>query len=241
MLFPTIASLTLTSALALTGDPNAAVRPIRVVYQGPEAGRNLNSWTFERIRAEGKWVERSEEGRNWEGVTFLSLLERSFEELTPEERSLTDWLVVTTYDGKRVSFPRFLTNRYQVLVGRAKDRPADGWHLVLPVEAQPKIRQEFLPLSALRGVSIQQITFTRLEAVVAQDLFLRDRSNPLALRGEKRFLQTCVACHQGQSQYQGANTLLREIPKSHPKLENWTRLDWIGLEMYRKQLATHIR
>lgn len=209
---------------------------IKMNYQGPEGGRGLNVWTPDRLQKEVKWTERSEEGIRWEGVLLFTLIEKSFEELTPEERSLTDWVVVTTVDGRRVSFPRFLANRYQVMIGRPKDHGPGGWKLLLPLESQPKIKQEVLPLASVRGVSISQITLTRLEAIVAQGLFLKDRSNPVALRGEKRFLQTCVSCHQSQVKYQGALGLLKDIPPNHPKLENWSRLDWLGYEMYRKQV-----
>lgn len=209
---------------------------IKMGYQGPEGGRALKVWTLDRLQKEMKWMERSEDGGRWEGVLLFTLIEKSFEELSPEERSLTDWVLVTTSDGRRVSFPRFLANRYQVMIGRPKDASHGGWRLLLPMDSQPKIKQEMLPLSSVRGVSISQITLTRLEAMVAQDLFLKDRTNPVALRGEKRFLQTCVSCHQSQLHYQGALGLLKDIPPNHPKMENWSRLDWLGYEMYRKQV-----
>ena len=117
----------------------------------------------------------------------------------------------------------------------------EGLKVVLPFQSQPKIRQETLPLAQYEKKGIQQIILTRLEAIVSADVFLRDRADPLALRGEKRFLQSCVGCHQNLEPYKGAVSLLGAYPPKHLTPENWSSQDWAGLERYRKQLASQSR
>lgn len=123
------------------------------------------------------------DGDREEGYSLEKILEITMEtHMTLPERSRVDWLVLKTSEGPKMMVSAGLLRR--------------DWSLYLPGSGEVRFARdgEPLPLERLESLSIREIEVGSIAAQfpTAQ---LRRRSNPALLRGEKYFMQTCLACH----------------------------------------------
>ncbi len=135
------------------------------------------------------------------GVLLSQLLDRSMDSLSVEKKALVDLLVFKNAAGGEVVLPRSVVTRYPVLVA-LHDREAS---LVMPWTSKPKIQQEGLPVEKLFLPKITQLHLTNYREKFS-GVFLKRRTDPLAMRGEKIFVQNCLSCHSdGQARRLGAS------------------------------------
>ncbi len=67
--------------------------------------------------------------------------------------------------------------------------------VILPATSNAKIQKESILLDPLFVADLESVTLTSYQFHYA-DLFLKKRTDPAAMRGEKLFMQNCVSCHQ---------------------------------------------
>ena len=146
------------------------------------------------------------EMHQWRGVLLSDVIEDAMQALTVEERSTVDLLVL----GNQIEMPRGFANKYPVLLAYEKNgqRLADKgpFSTIVPLSLSAMTRRalskgihdELLPIEKYFVPGITKIELTNYRNRYQSSLFLSRRTDPLTVRGEKRYVQTCLGCHAHQ-------------------------------------------
>ena len=66
---------------------------------------------------------------------------------------------------------------------------------LVPWTSKSKVKGEVLPLSMYFVEDISELILTNYKIHFGQKVFAKLRTDPTVIRGEKRYLQTCLGCH----------------------------------------------
>ncbi len=167
---------------------------VTVVWQRPDSEQVLQSLSPGEGLGGFKQATARDKGKQWKGAVLSSVLEKAMEKLTPENRSQIDLVVLKGEGGRQVWIPRsFVTKVPMVVVSESS-----GLRSVVPGDGKMRPATDELPWGAygLQGI-------TRVELTNYQDrlggFLLKRRTDPAAMRGEKVFMQNCLACHADAS------------------------------------------
>ncbi len=132
--------------------------------------------------------------KRWEGWVLADLIVRATEPLGADDRASIDLVVLRDAAGGQALVPRWFVVKYPMLLARGAPAESVGLRAIVPWTSQPKAGQEGLPVATffLEGVTELELGNYR-ERYGA--LFLKRRTDPAAVRGEKLFVQNCVSCH----------------------------------------------
>lgn len=145
----------------------------------------------------------------WKGARLGALIEAGIEALHPEQRAHIDWLVLHARDGREVLLPRWVATKYPLILATHSDGKPVALTSVLPWTSRAQIAQEELPLEAFFLADVERIDLMHAPERLGE-VFLRRRTDPIALRGEKLFTKNCLACHAGAPDLNsGARTIAR--------------------------------
>ncbi len=134
----------------------------------------------------------------FQGVSLARLIEEATQGLTAADRSSSDLIVMKTRSGREVLMPKAFLVKYpeiQIALRQdGKDLGAEGMRVVLPATSSSKIRRENILLEPMFVSELASVTLSSYDKRYGR-LLLQRRTDPAAMRGEKLFLQNCVACH----------------------------------------------
>lgn len=163
----------------------------------------LKTWSLEEI-AQLKPTTSSEKdstGRvaQWKGTLLSKWVEKTLETVPLAERAAVDLLLIKNSSGVSALVPRYLVTKYPFLLAYQKDQqPVNGGDgplaIVVPVKTKPAILSERVPLNTYAVTAVSTIELTSYQARF-HNLILKRRTDPAAIRGEKLFVQNCIACH----------------------------------------------
>ncbi len=146
--------------------------------------------SFERDPVSGKIIP-------WEGVLISELIEDGMTGLLSDKRAQVD-LVVLKSDINQALIPRAFISKYPMLLGFKKSpkstQQEEDLYSIVPWSSKPKVLEEDLPLESYFLSHVQSIQLTSYRDQYS-NLFLKRRTDPAAMRGEKLFVQSCVSCH----------------------------------------------
>lgn len=195
----------------------------------------LKAWSVAEIQALKNDSSREADPANgnvktWKGPLMSLVVEKTIEALPGDQKAQVDLIVLKTATGEQIRIPRWLVTKYPVLLV-PKD---DSFRLVLPWTSKPKIKEEGLPLTRYQLSNITQVVLASYQQEFGS-LYLKKRTDPLALRGEKLLVQNCTTCHQMgiENQARKVTTSGHPVAKEAPKLEN---RDLRALTFYLDQL-----
>jgi hypothetical protein len=176
----------------------------------------LQAWTEDSLHSIKKISIREKDiatGRtiSGHGILFSALIEKTLEPLGPTQKAQVDLLILKTRSGGSVQVPRWLITKYPVALLEGE---GTGLQLVLPVSSKPKIKDEGLPLQSYEVSDIVAIELSSYQQNY-NAYFLKNRMDPLAVRGEKLFVQDCTSCHGGAM---GARTPAA-LAGGHPEIK----------------------
>lgn len=138
----------------------------------------------------GKEKRPTGEVVNFGGPVLQGLMDESLMKLPLEVRAQID-LVVLGGREREALVPRSFINKFPVVLSKTKggfESVVVGW------QTNPKIKAEELPTDTYFLDSVQKITFTSYRERYLK-YFLKRRTDPAAMRGEKVFTQACLGCH----------------------------------------------
>jgi hypothetical protein len=132
------------------------------------------------------------------GPSLSTLVLEATKQLTPAERATNDLVVLKTRSGKEALMPKAFLVKYPsielALKKNGQSLGAEAPRIVLPATSNSKIKSENILLEPLFVSELAEITLTSYERRYSA-FFLKRRTDPAAMRGEKMFLQNCVSCH----------------------------------------------
>ena len=221
---------------------NDVVSPFRLVAVWTGAGQNqeLKSWTLNELFQFKKAESRERDpisGKlvKWKGVLLSLLLEKVLGDLTPENRAQVDLVVLKGEAGTRALIPRAMITKYPVMLALQTQTPDSAVadpaaqsrgpvYSVVPWSTRPKILDEGLPLENYFVPHLAKIEFTSYKDRFSP-LFLKRRTDPSAMRGEKLFVQNCVGCHaEGDTKVYKFGQIGPATAAEHPAMKAALRL-----------------
>ena len=213
-----------------------SVRPpyqLQVNWSMPGQAKVLKAWSVSDLKKFKKYSSREKDPQSGkllksEGILLSQLLDRALEELPLENRAQVDLVILNGESGERALVPRALIIKYPILLAFGSERIApagtpEGSHgalfSVVPWSSKPKILKEDLPLESFFISHIKSLELANYRDQYSS-LFLKRRTDPAAMRGERLFVKNCVSCHfaPGGSGITGITVLNKErdlIAKDH--------------------------
>ena len=166
----------------------------------------------------------------WEGVVLSQLVDSALEKLPLESRAQVDLVILKGDDGDQAVIPRSFINKYPFLLAYRWNPGASSSlsHLgplfsVVPWTSKPSVFNEDLPIEKYFVKSLSKVELASYRELYGQ-LYLKRRTDPFAMRGEKLYVQNCVSCHHESSGGGGPHLLLadershRFMHEGHPSL-----------------------
>ena len=178
----------------------------------PDCQRDLKGWDFTdtgRLKELGlkkkvSWEKDPLTGKmvKWEGVLLSQVVEKTLNELSLEHRAQIDLLILKGKSGVQAVLPRALASKYPILLAtnwdsRAASPDIGPIYSVIPWTSKPKILKEDLPLQKYFVPQLNRIELTNYRQLY-NPFYLKRRTDPSAMRGEKIFVQNCISCHTTQ-------------------------------------------
>jgi len=173
---------------------------LNVIWSDAGQQRVLKTWSLEQLhgyKMTSHHEKDPESGHilSWKGVVLSRLLEEAAASLTVEERARIDLVIVQGV----AAIPRAMILKYPFLLAIDDNASRGPLYSVVPWTSKPKILNEVLPLERFFVSHVDKIELTNY-ADRYGSLYLKRRTDPLAIRGEKLFVQSCVNCHSGGTQ-----------------------------------------
>jgi mono/diheme cytochrome c family protein len=195
--------LALLPALIVSSAYAAGGLTVSLSPNADAAAEPLKTWSFDEIKALKQLSSReldpaSGKVAQWQGVSLDRLLEDAMAKLPADRRAQIDLVVLKGSEGAKTLVPRYFVKKFPMLVAFSRDKGALGAEgplaSVAPWTSKPNVTQESLPVTAYFVPKLESIELTNYRARFAP-LFLKRRTDPAAMRGEKLFVQSCLSCH----------------------------------------------
>ncbi len=143
-------------------------------------------------------AKNTQENVKFQGLSLSQLIEEATKTFSAADRSDTDLVVMKTRAGREALMPKaFLVKYPQIQIALKKNGQPLGVEsprLVLPATTNAKIQKENMLLEPMFVSELASITLSSYERRYGS-FFLKRRTDPAAMRGEKLFLQNCITCH----------------------------------------------
>jgi hypothetical protein len=158
----------------------------------------------------------------WEGLSLSSLVDRALETLPLESRAQVDLIILKNAAGDRAQIPRSLIAKYPFLLVFHRfpleiKETRGPLYSVAPWSSKPRILSEGLPLQKFFVPQLSKIELTSYRDQYSL-LFLKRRTDPSAMRGEKLFIQNCTHCHNDSNgvRFSNERSMTRFESDGHP-------------------------
>ncbi len=162
------------------------------VAGSPQTLKNWDSQALEGLKHASSHEKNPATGKvtQYKGVLLSQLLEKTMASLPVERRAQIDLLVLKTPTGGQVLLPRSVVVKYPVLLALDGGKAS----VIMPWTTRPKIMTENLPIETYFVPELSSIELSNYNDRYG-GVFLKRRTDPLAMRGEKTFVQNCLNCH----------------------------------------------
>lgn len=226
----------LFSGLAEAKEPR-----IRVEWASGQIRKELKSWTYlELAQWKTKDIVQSSpalsKNSSWEAIRLDALIEIALLELSLKEQSKVDFLILKNRKNQRITIPRWFVKKYPVMLATGKgkvfkeflDLKNKGpFHSIVELTNFSQMQSERVPVLNYFLNEVATIVLANQKDYY-RSFFLKERGDPLAVRGEGVFIRACLNCH--------TDGKVRSIdPSEHKRvagLPPFNRLDQLGLKRY---------
>ncbi len=220
--------------------------PIAVTLKIGGVQKNLRSWVGSDFR-KLKWLSSVEKDPgtgdrvSWRGIVMGDLTEKSLEGLPADQKAQVDLVLLKTKGGRTGLMPRAYLKQYPVLLSSKKNsKDLGSWHSVMPWTSKTKILKEGAPLEALFLSDVTELQLTNFRDEYPT-VFLKMRTDPVAMRGEKLFVVSCLVCHAmgngpSMNEISGVEPLNRLSRNGHPVIKGTPAMG----DREKRSLATYL-
>ena len=207
------AAVTVVVSWVLSGSVSAQAKSASVgedpafrltaTVNAPGVHQDLKVWALHDLARFKHAIARERDPRSGkviksEGFLLANLIDQTLESLPAESRAQIDLIVLKGRSGEQALVPRALMTKYPLMVATRQESAAQKTEgplsVVVPWTSKPSIQNEGLPLESffVSGLKLVELTNYRHQF---GSLFLKRRTDPSAMRGERLFVQSCAGCH----------------------------------------------
>jgi hypothetical protein len=225
---------------------SAPPRPVQVEPGSPQAVPSpgtppgsanadpvLRSWSLQELQTFRQVVSREKDPQGgkaeWKGIPLSRIVDRAIDGLPTEERAKIDLVILRNDAGVRALVPRYLVTKFPFIVathrnGRALESSRGPLLSVVPWSSRPEITEEELPLERYFVPGISRIELTNYDQLFSS-FYLKKKGDPVAARGEKLFVRTCLSCHGAGDERMLTELRTRSLASSsHAQVKGFPRL-----------------
>lgn len=194
---------------------------LKALWNAAGIKQELKTWTRSELSRMHQVVGKEKDlatgkTERWEGVLLSGLVDKMMTELPIEKSSQIDLVILRNGGGKSAFLPRAFISKYPVLLALNGTSPGSKFfHSVVPWTSKPKILTEDLPLETYFLSDVVAVELSNYREQFSP-FFLRRRTDPSAMRGEKLFIQNCVGCHSQPDSQVLETQLDRFSGQGHP-------------------------
>jgi hypothetical protein len=226
----------LASALFLFAAPHSY--GLDVVWTASTPSQPLKSFSTEEVGHLKKLSSTETDpstgkSAHWDGVSLGDLIETTLKDFPNERKAQIDLVVLKNASGGEALIPRSFIVKYPVILATKKDHQTlSGLESVPPLTS--KTRSEGLAVETYFLSGITEIDLGNYRHRYGS-VFLKNRMEPTALRGEKTFIQNCLSCHDGAKGESGMAEARKPFT-THPDVKGAPKLD----DRERRALKTYL-
>jgi hypothetical protein len=176
---------------------------LSVVSNHSGTEQELRAWTYLEL-GRLKGAQRKEKdpatGKiyQWKGILLSEVVEQALAAIPVEHKALIDLVVLKGTAGRQALISRAFLMKYPILLALSRDgqtlKQQGPIYSVAPWTSNPRIVQEGVPLENLFVPGVTQVELSNYREKFGA-YFLKRRTDPAAVRGEKLFFQNCMSCH----------------------------------------------
>ena len=157
----------------------------------------------------------------FEGILLSDVIDQALNGAANDRKALIDLVILKNAHGATALIPRSLIVKYPVILANSQDhKKLAGLRSVIPWTSRPKARTEGLPLETYFVDDVNEVQLANYRERYG-DVFLKRRTEPLAMRGEKLFIQSCLSCHDSTP----GSSKARNWVGQHPTINGAPKLD----------------
>jgi hypothetical protein len=176
---------------------------LSVTIESAGTSRELKGWDLEAL---GKLPQRTKREKGvdgqlsrWRGPLLSTVIDDAMSSLTAEQRATVDLVVLKNSQGEKAMVPRSFVQRLSPVLALSRNGRALGpqgpIYSVPPWTTEASsVEKEDLPVRTFFVAGVSEIVLTNYHARFSA-YFLKRKTDPLAMRGEKIFVQSCTGCH----------------------------------------------
>lgn len=153
-------------------------------------------------------------------------IDRTLAPLAANVRAQLDWITFTAQSGQKLTLPKVLFLKYPIRVSAQ----SEGIKIELSEGDAQRYLKEFakegIPLKGIVLNAVTDIQFFNSGQVFAKLRSVK-RSDPVLIRGEKGFIQFCLACHYPKADFVDDRKKLEKFwaDGKHPVVTPYIELD----------------
>jgi hypothetical protein len=214
---------------------------IEVSWSATQPSALMKIFTIDDLKSMKKVTSSEEDPASgkpakFEGVLLSALIDKALVGMSNDKKSLFDLVILKNAAGSVALIPRSFIVKYPLMLASSENRkPLGNLESVVPWTSHSKSRQEGLPLATYFVPNVSQIELSNYRNRYDK-VFLKRRTEPLAIRGEKNFVQGCLSCHDSAQGIQKARGWLGQ----HPAVNGLPKLDDRDLRSLRSYLDQSI-
>lgn len=157
----------------------------------------------------------------FEGVLLSEIIDRALNGISNERKAQIDLVILKDAKGASALIPRSFIVKYPMLLALSEDhKPLGIIRSIVPWTSKSKSRTEGLPLETYFLTDVTSVELANYHQRYG-NVFLKRRTDPLAMRGEKIFVQACLACHDSSE----GTAKARNWVGNHPQITGIPKLD----------------
>lgn len=218
---------------------------VRAIWNSEGSTQDLGKWSLtdlSRLKMASSKEKDPQTGQSvkWEGVLLSQFVDELLKEMPTDKKAQVDLIVLSNTEGRTAYLPRAFASKYPLLLALHWDGRGDAREenlekersplfLVVPWTSKPKILNEDLPLESYFIGKISKIELTNYRERYSA-LFLKRRTDPLAVKGEKLFIQNCQNCEVGFQTSLANDLKVNRKISSKEKKSIWRYLEAYRLE-----------
>ncbi len=246
---PILIFLLALSVMALWGTHTHA-QSLSISWKSDGLQKSLKPWDFQTESTTLKAHSRRELEKSWKGVLFSEFFNQATSGIPLAEKAKIDLLVLKDDKGESRVVPRAFIQKYPALLAKStQEKNPQALSFVVPYSTHGKqLVLEMVPYQGFNFSNISSVEFTNFRQLYGSEVFLKRRSDPVLLLGEKRFVHTCMGCHYSPknpsltfARKVGATELVKEKHKGMEGFPALTPTDHKALTDFLREIQTQSR
>lgn len=182
------------SLAAIAADAGSPV--LKAVFAVGQA-QTLRTWDIAALKKLKQVASQEKDPHSgvmafYQGPLLSAVIDEAMSSLPPEKRAQVDLVILKGSQGEQALIPRGFIVKYPFLLSFNKEK--NGLNSAAPSTSHPKLSKEGAPLGTFFLAGVDQIELTNYQDRYGP-YYLKRRTDPAAIRGEKFYMQNCLGCH----------------------------------------------